>query len=65
MNAPLGRKMRTTLIAIGAAVENVEAGRSDPAERECLACACDALARALRAADARAIDSEVIEVIEQ
>lgn len=56
--------MRAAIVSIGAAVDNVHAGRLDADEREELARVCDRLAGALRAEDRpAAIDGDVISVV--
>ncbi|SFS92729.1 hypothetical protein [Saccharopolyspora flava] len=65
MTTSLSRTMRTALVAIGAAVQNVEAGRSDQDELDEMALVCDRLAQVLRAAaeQTEALEAEVVAVV--
>lgn len=65
MTTSLSRTMRAALLAIGPAVENVEAGRSDQDELEELALVCERLAQALRSDDKRLVtlEAEVVSVV--
>lgn len=56
--------MRAAIMSIGAAVDNVEAGKASPDDREELARVCDRLADALRTDELPvAIDGDVISVV--
>lgn len=65
MTTSLSRTMRTALVAIGAAVQNVEAGRTDQDELDELALVCELLARALRSGGDRSeeLEAEVVSVV--
>lgn len=65
MSTSLGRTMRTAVVALGAAVENVEAGHAGQKELDELASVCERLARALRSDSdgATEIDAEVVSVV--
>ena len=57
--------MRTALVAIGAAVENVETGHTDQDELDELALVCERLAQALRSAgeQTETLEAEVVTVV--
>lgn len=65
MTTSLSRIMRAALVAIGAAVQNVEIGRADQDELDELALVCERLAQALRSAGDRseAFEAEVVSVV--
>lgn len=65
MTTALSRTMRTALVAIGAAVQNVEAGRTTQDELDELALVCERLAKALRSdgEQPEALEAEVVAVV--
>lgn len=65
MTTSLSRTMRTALVAIGAAVENVETGHAHQHELDELALVCERLAQALRSPgkQTEALEAEVLGVV--
>lgn len=59
----LGRTMRTALVAIGAAVDNVDAGCAGQHELEELALVCERLAQALRSDGPTELEAEIVSVV--
>lgn len=63
MTTSLSRTMRTALVAIGAAVENVDAGRAGQDELEELALVCERLAQVLRFDAPTELEAEIVSVV--